>query len=84
MLCEREKVSDAWMSRVLRLAFLSPAITGAIFTGRQPAGLNGAALLAAGAVPVQWREQERMTMQDKGAVSLTIVHQNREVDHRGR
>ncbi|BBD98832.1 recombinase family protein [Sphingobium amiense] len=63
MLCEREKVSDAWMSRVLRLAFPSPAITGAILTGRQPAGLNSAALLATGAVPVRWCEQERMMMQ---------------------
>ncbi len=59
LLCEREKVSDAWMSRVLRLAFLSPAITSAILTGRQPASLNTAALLATKAVPVRWRAQER-------------------------
>jgi hypothetical protein len=58
ILCEREKVSDAWVSRVLRLAFLSPAVTSAILTGRQPAGLNMAALLATRAVPVRWRAGE--------------------------
>lgn len=57
-LCEREKVSDAWMSRVLRLAFLSPAITEAILRGTQPARINTAALLATAAVPACWRAQE--------------------------
>lgn len=58
-LCEREKVSDAWMSRVLRLAFLSPVVTKAILTGTQPAGVDTAALLATCAVPVKWHDQER-------------------------
>lgn len=58
-LCEREQVSDAWVSRVLRLAFLSPKVTDAILRGEQPAGLSSATLLATGAVASGWREQER-------------------------
>ncbi|MDX3899368.1 MAG: recombinase family protein [Sphingobium sp.] len=59
MLCAREKVSDAWMTRVLRLAFLSPKVMAAILAGRQPASLNTAALLGTGAVPACWRQQEK-------------------------
>lgn len=59
-LCERERVSDAWISRVLRLAFLSPKVTDAILRGEQPAGLNSAALLATGTVTPGWCGQERL------------------------
>lgn len=64
-LCEREKVSDAWMTRVLRLAFLSPKVTKAILTGSQPAGVDTAALLATRAVPVKWRDQKRALLATK-------------------
>lgn len=58
-LCEREKVSDAWMSRVLRLAFLSPAATRAILQGAQPTKVAARCLLATGAVQACWKEQGR-------------------------
>ena len=64
-LCEQEKVSDAWMSRVLRLAFLSPKVTRAILTGVQPASIDTAALLATRAVPATWRDQERALLEPK-------------------
>lgn len=61
-LCKREQVSDAWVSRVLRLAFLSPKVTDAILRGEQPAQLNSAGLLVTGAVAPGWGEQERMLL----------------------
>ena len=44
-------------SRVLPLAFLSPAITDAIFTGRQPVDLTARKLARLIDLPPSWREQ---------------------------
>ena len=57
-LAAREKVSASWMTRVLRLAFLSPAVTEAILTGRQKADVDGAMLLARGAINPGWGAQD--------------------------
>ena len=57
-LASREMVTASWMTRVLRLAFLSPAFTEAILTGRQKADLDGATLLAWGANDAVWAAQE--------------------------
>jgi hypothetical protein len=59
MLAAREKVSASWITRVLRLAFLSPAVTDALLAGRLRAGVDGAQLTATGAVPACWVEQRR-------------------------
>ncbi|MFC0218035.1 recombinase family protein [Pseudochelatococcus lubricantis] len=50
-------VYRADISRVLPLAFLSPAITEAILTGRQPADLTARALARSVDVPYLWSEQ---------------------------
>ena len=57
-LAGREKVTASWMTRVVRLAFLSPAVTDAILTGRQKADVEGAMLLAPGAIDAAWGAQE--------------------------
>ena len=57
-LASREKVTASWMSRVLRLAFLSPAVIEAILTGRQKADVDGAMLLARGAIDAAWGAQK--------------------------
>jgi DNA invertase Pin-like site-specific DNA recombinase len=59
MLAAREKVSASWITRVLRLAFLSPAVTDALLAGRLRAGVDAAQLTATDAVPVSWAEQQR-------------------------
>jgi site-specific DNA recombinase len=56
-LAAREAVTPSWMTRVLRLAFLSPEVIAAILNDDLPAGLSGGDLLATGAVPACWRKQ---------------------------
>lgn len=47
------------VGRTLSLAFLSPAITKAIVTGQQPAGLRLSQLLDTD-IPLSWRDQQAM------------------------
>ncbi|MEM8724032.1 MAG: recombinase family protein [Pseudomonadota bacterium] len=56
-LARREKVTASWMTRVVRLAFLSPEVVEAIIAGRARADLDAKALLATGAIPSCWDEQ---------------------------
>ncbi|AZI35239.1 recombinase family protein [Caenibius tardaugens] len=57
-LARREQLSPSYITRVVRLAFLAPGIVDAITEGRLRAGVDSKALLATGAVPSDWREQE--------------------------
>jgi len=45
------------MIRIVRLAFLSPAVVEAILDGTLRADVGGSALIQPGAIPVCWREQ---------------------------
>jgi len=54
-LAKAEKVNDSYLSRILRLTLLSPAITEAILSGRQALGLELSDFLKS--VPVEWAEQ---------------------------
>jgi DNA invertase Pin-like site-specific DNA recombinase len=57
-LAREEKMNDSYATRLVRLAFLSPAIVDAITTGEQPAGLNAIKLLNA-QIPADWDAQAR-------------------------
>ncbi len=56
-LAAREGVTSSYVARVLRLAFLAPAVTEAILAGRQRAGVTVASLTAEGAIAADWRTQ---------------------------
>jgi DNA invertase Pin-like site-specific DNA recombinase len=56
-LAGREGVTDSYVTRVVRLAFLSPNIVDAILAGSQPAAINGGKLTAPDAIGVSWTEQ---------------------------
>jgi site-specific DNA recombinase len=58
-LAEQEGVSPAYVTRVLRLAFLSPEVVKAILSGQQRAGLTATALVASDAVPPCWTAQAK-------------------------
>lgn len=58
-LANQEGVSVSWITRVARLAFLSPQVVEAILAGKTPAALDGKALLATGAIAPSWNEQAR-------------------------
>ncbi len=52
-----EGVHHSYVSRLIRLAFLSPEITEAILDGRQPLGLTAAQLMQVSRLPLDWRAQ---------------------------
>jgi site-specific DNA recombinase len=56
-LAARENVQAGYVTRVLRLAFLAPAVVEAVLAGNIRAGVDGATLTATGAVPALWTEQ---------------------------
>ena len=54
MLAAQETVQPAYVTRVLRLAFLSPAVVEAILAGGARAGVDGAMLTSTGAISSVW------------------------------
>jgi hypothetical protein len=60
-LTQAEKINESYLARILRLTLLSPSITGAILSGRQPDGLELARLLTP--FPIEWIEQEDLLLQ---------------------
>jgi len=55
-LARAEKINESYLARVLRLTLLSPSITEAILSGRQPNELELARLLMP--FPIEWKKQE--------------------------
>lgn len=51
-----EKVNDSWVSRLVRLNFLAPAIVEAILAGTQSASVSAKSLRTAN-LPIDWNEQ---------------------------
>ncbi len=52
-------VHRSYVSRLIRLAFLSPEITGAILDGRQPLGLTATKLMQVSRLPLEWQAQRQ-------------------------
>ena len=63
-LAAREGVNPAYVTRVVRLAFLAPAVTDAILAGTLRHGVDGAALTATDAIAPLWAAQERAFLQN--------------------
>ena len=63
-LAKAEKVNDSYLSRILRLTLLSPAIIDAILSGRQAPGLELSGLLKS--IPAEWAEQGAVFGTPKG------------------
>jgi hypothetical protein len=51
-----EQVNDSWVSRLVRLNFLAPAIVEAILVGTQPASVTATSLRTAN-LPIDWDDQ---------------------------
>lgn len=58
-LAGKYSVTESWFTRVLRLAFLDPAIVDQALKGTAPASLSSDTLRATDAVPVLWSEQRK-------------------------
>jgi len=59
-IAERAGVTARYVRRLLRLAFLAPAIIEVIIEGRQPAELTAQTLLTRSALPPDWGAQKRV------------------------
>jgi hypothetical protein len=57
-----EKISDRFVSRMLRLAYLSPAVLEMLLVHRRPSALSINDLAAAAERP--WSEQEKMVFEE--------------------
>lgn len=55
-IAREEKVNDSWVSRLVRLNFLAPAIVEAILAGPHPASVSATSLRTAN-LPIDWNEQ---------------------------
>ena len=55
-LAAAEKINSSYVSRILRLTLLAPAIVGAVLDGRQPTDLSLAELMRP--FPIGWQEQQ--------------------------
>ena len=58
-IAREEGVNDSYVTRVLRLAFLSPSVVQAIISCRQPVWMDGGALCAPGAIALDWGVQKQ-------------------------
>lgn len=58
-LARTEGVTSSYMTRVIRLAFLDPAIVTRIVEGKAPAGIDTKRLTQADAIPIAWSEQRQ-------------------------
>ena len=61
-LAAAEKINPSYVSRILRLAYLSPVVVQAILDGKHPAWLTMKDLLRP--LPSDWAEQERLLLHD--------------------
>ena len=59
-IAEAEDVSRSYVSRVIRLAFLSPTIVKAIMTGKAPEMLTADKLIHHIPLPIDWQEQHKL------------------------
>jgi hypothetical protein len=67
-LAKAEKINDSYLSRILRLTLLSPALTEAILSGRQALGLELSDLLDS--FPIEWAAQSAfLDWHAKGRIS---------------
>ena len=61
-LAAAEGVQASYISRVIRLAFLSPTMVEAVLRGITRAGVDAAALTATDAVPSCWQAQAKLIL----------------------
>ncbi len=66
-LAAREGFQASYLTRVLRLAFLSPAVVDAILAGRQPAALTSKELLLDKEISASWRDQAVILLEQRAA-----------------
>ena len=70
-IAEQEGVNHSYVTRVLRLAFLSPHIVQAIINSRQPVWTDSGALCAPDAIAGDWEQQKQRLLLGSARLNLT-------------
>jgi hypothetical protein len=60
-IAKQEGITEGYVGRLIRLAFLAPCMVEAILEGTQPVDLTAARLTGHISLPVDWTEQHRLT-----------------------
>ena len=58
-LAASEEVTQSYVTRILRLAFLSPEVVKSIMAGRQPAWLDSGSLCSKDSITLDWGQQKQ-------------------------
>lgn len=66
-IAEQEGVNHSYVTRVLRLAFLSPQLVQAIIDCRQPVWVDSGALCAPDAIAADWEQQKQRLLLGRAA-----------------
>ena len=61
-LAKHENVTQSYVTRILRLAFLSPDVLTSIMTGKQPVWVDVGALSTGAAISLDWDQQKRVLL----------------------
>jgi site-specific DNA recombinase len=61
-MASRHKVDKSYVSRVIRLRFLSPRIVEQVLAGEQSSNIDARTLLGLKSLPLDWDDQERMLL----------------------
>ncbi len=61
-MASRYGVDKSYVSRVIRLRFLSPRIVEQVLAGEQSSDLDARTLLGLKSLPISWNDQEHMLL----------------------
>jgi len=61
-LAQKENVTQSYVTRILRLAFLSPDVVTSIMTGKQPVWVDVGALSSGASISLDWDQQKRLLL----------------------
>jgi hypothetical protein len=61
-IAEKENVTQSYVTRILRLAFLSPDVLKSIMTGKQPVWVDVGALSSGASIALDWDQQKRVLL----------------------
>ena len=70
-LARREDVTPSYMCRIVRLAFLAPAVVDAIIAGTTRSGVSGGVIAQSGTIEPNWQDQIARLLPPSGRVLRT-------------
>lgn len=73
-LARREGVTRSYMTRIVRLAFLAPAVIDAILAGAAKAGVDAEKMTTPGAIDARWADQVAKLLPSRAGLGIMSAH----------